>query len=318
MKRLSIILAYVLLSFAAVVTGFSLLALTSGAVYAHEDEDGGERSVNETRAAKPDGEVRIDNLAGSVRIHGWDKNEVRVTGNLGEQVDRLEVTSDDSGISIRVILPHNGRGGECGECAADLDIDLPAASRLEVSTVSADIDAKDLTGYEQLGTVSGNLILDSSASRIDVRSVSGDVAVTGSAKNSHSTVTSVSGTVRVSGVDGNLHAESVSGDVRVGNGRLSGAEMSSTSGNLTYEGGLVKGGDYEFHNVSGDIQLTFGASPSAHFDVSSFSGDIENSFGPRPTRVSKYSPGMELHFTSGGGDAQVSARTLSGDIRIND
>ena len=81
---------------------------------------------------------------------------------------------------------------------------------------------------------------------------------------------------------------------------------------------MHRGGDYEFHNVSGDIQLTFGASPSAHFDVSSFSGDIENSFGPRPTRVSKYSPGMELHFTSGGGDAQVSARTLSGDIRIND
>ncbi|HEV2110624.1 MAG TPA: DUF4097 family beta strand repeat-containing protein, partial [Gammaproteobacteria bacterium] len=128
----------------------------------------------------------------------------------------------------------------------------------------------------------------------------------------------VSGTVQVSGVDGSLHAESVSGDVKVGNSRLSGAEVSSTSGNLTYEGGIQKGGDYEFHNVSGDIELTFGASPSAHFDVSSFSGEIENSFGPRPTRVSKYSPGMELHFTSGGGDAQVSARTLSGDIRIND
>lgn len=321
MKRLSIILAYVLLSFAAVVASFSLLALTSSTAYAHEqDEDrgGDSRNVNETRNAKPDGEVRIDNLAGTVKIHGWDKNEVRVTGTLGEDVERLEITSDDSGIEIRVVLPHNGHRGDCGECDADLNIDLPQGSRLEVSTVSADIEAKDLTGNEQIGTVSGNLTLDSNTTRADVRSVSGDVSVSGSAKNAHITATSVSGTVRVTGMDGNLHAESVSGDVKAGNNRLSSAEISSTSGNLTYEGGVLKGGDYEFHNVSGDIELTLGSSPSAHFDVSSFSGDIDNSFGPRPTRVSKYSPGMELHFTSGSGDAMVSARTLSGDIRIND
>ncbi|HEV2111020.1 MAG TPA: DUF4097 family beta strand repeat-containing protein, partial [Gammaproteobacteria bacterium] len=237
MKRLSIILAYVLLSFAAVAASFSLLALTSGAAYAHDEDGDADRSVNETRTAKPDGEVRIDNLAGSVRIHGWDKNQVRVTGTLGEEVERLEITSDDSGISIRVVLPHHGRGDNCGECSADLNIDLPAASRLEVSTVSADIDARDLTGSEELGTVSGNLVLDSSASRIDVRSVSGDVAVSGSAKSGRYSATSVSGTVQVSGVDGSLHAESVSGDVKVGNSRLSGAEVSSTSGNLTYEGG---------------------------------------------------------------------------------
>ncbi len=317
MKRLSIILAYVLLSFAAVVASFSLLALTSSSAYAHDRDDDSDRTINQTQPAKPDGEVRIDNLAGTVRIRGWDKSEVRVTGNLGEGVDHLEFTSDGSGVSIRVVLPHDGHGN-CEECDADLEIDLPQASRVEVSTVSADIEAKDLTGNEQLGTVSGNLILDSTVMRADIRSVSGDVTVSGSAKNARVIANSVSGTVRVTGVDGSLHAESVSGDVKVGNNRLSGVELSSTSGNLGFEGGLQKGGDYEFHNVSGDIVLTLGASPSAHFDVSSFSGDIDNSFGPRPTRVSKYSPGMELHFTNGSGDAMVSARTLSGDIRIND
>jgi hypothetical protein len=316
MKRLSIILAYVLLSFAVVVASFSLLALTSSTAYAHEDNND-DRSVNETRTAKPDGEVRVDNLAGSVKIHGWDKNEVRVTGTLGDQVERLEITNDDSGISIRVVLPHNEHSDDCGECA-DLDIEVPAASRLEVSTVSADIQAKGLTGSEQLGTVSGTLVLDSAAARADVRSVSGDVTVAGSGKNAHVTATSVSGEVRVTGIDGALHAESVSGDVKVGDNHLTGLEMSSTSGNLTFEGGLQKGADYEFHNVSGDLDLNFGASPSAHFDISSFSCDIDNSFGPKATRVSKYSPGMELHFTNGSGDAQVNVRSLSGEIHIND
>lgn len=316
MKRLSVILAYVLLSFAAVVGTFSLLALTSSNAYAHEESSDESRSVNETRTAKPDGEVRVDNLAGTIKIHGWDRNEVRVTGTLGDQVEKLEITSDDSGISIRVVLPHNEHSDDCGECA-DLDIEVPAASRLEVSTVSADIQAKDLTGSAQLGTVSGQLVLDSSAARVDVRSVSGDVTVAGSGKNAHVTATSVSGEVRVTGMDGALHAESVSGDVKVANNRLTGLEMSSTSGSLVFEGGLSKGGDYEFHNVSGDLDLHFGASPSAHFDVSSFSGDIDNSFGPKASRVSKYSPGMELHFTNGGGDAQVNVRSLSGEIHIS-
>lgn len=317
MKRLTIILAYVLLSFAAVVATFSLLTLTSSTAYAHETSDDQDRSVNETRNAKPDGEVRVDNLAGTVKIRGWDKSEVRVTGNLGDQVERLEITSDDSGVSIRVVLPHNEHSDDCGECA-DLVIEVPTGSRMEVSTVSADIEATDLTGPQELGTVSGNLILDSATNRADVHSVSGDVTVSGSAKGAHVTATSVSGSVRATGVDGSLHVESVSGDVKIGNNRITGLEMSSTSGNLTYEGSLLKGGNYEFHNVSGDVDLTFGASPSAHFDISSFSGDIDNSFGPRPTRVSKYSPGVELHFTNGSGDAQVSARSLSGDIHLND
>jgi DUF4097 and DUF4098 domain-containing protein YvlB len=316
MKRLTLIIAYVLLSLAAVVASFSLLAFTSSTAYAHES-DGDSRQVNQTQPAKPTGEVRIDNLAGTVRISGWDKNEVRVTGTLGPQVERLEFTSDDSGVEIRVVLPHNENSDDCDECA-DLDIEVPAGSRMEVSTVSADIQAKDLTGDVRLGTVSGQLTLDSNATRVDVHSVSGDVVVDGSAKGAHLSATSVSGEVRVTGTDGNLHAESVSGDVKVHNNHLATVDMSSTSGNVDYDGPVLKNGDYEFHNVSGDLELNFGSSPNAHFDVSSFSGDIENSFGPKANRVSKYSPGMELHFTNGSGDAQVSARSLSGDVRINE
>jgi DUF4097 and DUF4098 domain-containing protein YvlB len=312
MKRLTLIVTYVLLSFAAVLAGFSVLALTSSTAYAHEQ---GERNVNETRPAKADGEVRVDNLAGTVRVQGWDRNEVRVSGRLGDDVDHLEITNDDSGVSIRVILPHNVDSEDCGECA-DLEINVPAGSHLEVSTVSADVEASALTGQPRINTVSGGITLNTTATRIEAKSTSGDVTVTGSAKGAHVIASSISGTVRVMRADGSLDAESVSGDVKVTDGHFSSVEISSTSGDLSYEGALQKGGNYEFHNVSGDLQLAVGTSPSARFDVSSFSGNIDNSFGPKPSRVSKYSPGMELHFTSGGGDAQVSARTLSGDIHL--
>jgi DUF4097 and DUF4098 domain-containing protein YvlB len=214
-----------------------------------------------------------------------------------------------------VVLPHHSDGGD-EDSSADLDIYVPAASRVEVSTVSADVEAQGLTGQAQMGTVSGNVTLNTSAGRIEAKSTSGDVTVTGSAKGAHVTANSISGTVRIMHVDGNLDAESVSGDVKVSDSTLTNAQMTSTSGNLAFQGVLQKGGEYEFNNVSGDLTLAVGASPDARFDISSFSGDIDNSFGPKPTRVSKYSPGVELHFTNGNGNAQLNARTLSGDVHL--
>src|SRR5579864_4176415 len=109
MKRLTLIIAYVLLTFTAAVAGFTLLMLTADSAYAAERA---ESNVNETRTAKPDGEVRIDNLAGTIRA----------------DVERLEIDSDGGGIDIRVILPHHSHMSD-GD--ADLVINVPKASRVE-------------------------------------------------------------------------------------------------------------------------------------------------------------------------------------------
>jgi DUF4097 and DUF4098 domain-containing protein YvlB len=139
----------------------------------------------------------------------------------------------------------------------------------------------------------------------------------GSAKGAQVMANSVSGTVRLSDVDGSVDAENVSGEIKLVSRHVNTVKLSSTSGDLTFEGDLLKGGNYDINNVSGDVDLMVGGSPDARFDVSSFSGDIDNNFGPKPTRVSKYSPGMELHFSNGNGGATLTARTLSGDIHLH-
>ena len=329
MKRLSIILAYVLLSLTAVAGTFTLMALTSSTAYAHDhssdgddnddDDDSGSRasgrSVNEVQPLKADGEVRIDNLAGTVKILAWDKNQVQVTGTIGQLVQRVDIHGDADSVEIRVILPHHVQSDDCDECA-DLQIQVPKGARLEVSTVSADVEASGLSGPVQLGTVSGGVSLNSASNHIDVRTVSGVVTVVGSAKGAQVAANSVSGTMRLSEVDGNVDAENVSGEIKVISRHVISLRMSATSGDLAFQGDLMKGGNYDINNVSGDVTVAVGSSPDARFDVSSFSGDIDNSFGPKATRVSKYSPGMELHFTNGNGSATLSARTLSGDIRL--
>ena len=337
MKRLSVIILYMLLSLTALAGTFSLMALTSSTAYGHdkpvvvhassdddEDDDndrdvaitGESRSVNETRQVKADADIRIDNLAGSVKVQGWDKNEVRISGTLGAMVQKLQIEGGETALDIRVVLPHHSNSDdECGACA-ELEIQVPRGARIEVSTVSADVEASGLTGQVQLGTVSGGATVSSTAARIELRTVSGDVTVVGSAKGASIDANSVSGTLRISDVDGHVDAENVSGDSKVVSRHISDLKMSATSGNLTFEGTPLKGGNYDLNNVSGDVVLAVGSAPDARFDVSSFSGDIDNSFGPKPTRVSKYSPGMELHFTSGNAGSTISARTLSGDIHL--
>lgn len=320
MKKLTLLITYVVLTFVAAVVAFSLVLATANTAYAdsHDrDEDHGSTRVNETRPAKADGEVRISNLSGTVKIEGWDKNQVQVTGTLGAAVERLEITNDDGEVEIRVILPHHGNF-EDNDGDADLVIEVPKASRVEVNTVSADVEAHDVTGPQQLQTVSGQITLESKSADINAKTVSGDLKVRGSAPRAHVTLSCISGEIQADDLDGELDAESVSGDVRIGRGRFTRVEASATSGDLHYEAGIQAGGNYGFHNVSGDIELRADRDVSARYDLSSFSGDIDNSFGPAPQSASKYGPGKNLRFVNGKGDAEVNAETLSGEIRLRD
>lgn len=310
MKRILLIAVYTLLLLMGSVATLSLMTLTASTAYAAETGT----PINETRPAKADGTIWVHNLAGSVKIQGWDKNEVHVTGTLGAGSKRLEINNDGDGIDIRVVLPEHTRNNVDG---SELVIEVPKASRISVDTVSADIDAARLTGTARLKSVSGNVKLDSSDSDITASSVSGDVDVTGSAANAHINAHGISNEVRVSGVDGDLRAESISGTVKVfGKNRLNRAQLNSTSGNVEFAAELTRGGNYTFNSTSGNVELSFPKAPDARFDISTFSGNIDNGFGPKPQRVSDYGPGMELHFTNGTGSAQVDARTLSGNISL--
>ena len=49
--------------------------------------------INKRAAADPTGSVEVSNVSGTVTVTGWDRNEVEVTGELGEGTERLEFTT---------------------------------------------------------------------------------------------------------------------------------------------------------------------------------------------------------------------------------
>lgn len=275
-------------------------------------------TVDKTVKASTSGEVHISNVAGSIKVNGWSKNEVHVSGTLGEDTEPLEIQSVNGQVEIRVRIKDDRNEHHHDDAAAHLVIQIPAANRLRVSTVSADIEVAGVTGEQEIGSVSGNVTLTSKAKDISAKSISGDVTVTGSAKDAEVTVRSISGKVKARNVMGELDAGTVSGDLNIADCTLSRAEVKSTSGDVNYTAALRPNGRYRFHNVSGDIALNFGAKPDARFDLSTFSGDIRNSFGPKPEPSGEYTPGHKLRFTNGKGSAEVRVSAMSGDISLHD
>ena len=275
----------------------------------------GQRPVSGRRTMAPDGEVRVENVSGSIKVVAWDRSEVEVKGTVGEDVERLEFGGSDDYTTIKVVLPR--RHGSFDDASADLTISVPRMARLEIETVSADIGVNDSAGTVRVNSVSGEVVLRTRSRDITASSVSGEVDVVGSGAQARIEASSVSGDVRIEGVDAELELESVSGDAKLQRSKVSRLSMQSTSGDVTYSGSLQTGGNYEFQTVSGDVMVTVEGARDATYEVSSFSGDIDNSFGPKPRRTDKYAPGIELRFTEGKGSARVRINTLSGEARLD-
>lgn len=291
-----------------IIPRFLLLAI----VFAPVSVLAGEK-VDQTINAPASGTVKIENLAGSITVSAWDRNEVRVEGELDDHVERLEFENDGNFTRIKVVYPRRTRGNVKG---TDLNIIVPAGSRLEAGGVSSEIDVSGVKGSVRASTVSGDISVDASTSDYALESVSGNIRLQGTQENARVKAGTVSGDLRLGNIEGELDVGSVSGDIYVKGGELARAEVGNTSGDIDIESNFARDGVFRFKSISGDIVLHFGSQPAGTFDITSFSGGIDNDFGPEPQRTSKYSPGTELKFSEGGADAEFRMNTLSGDIEL--
>lgn len=270
--------------------------------------------VDRTVDAAADGHVHVSNIAGEVTISGWSRNEVEVTGELGRNVEELIVERDGNRVTVKVKVPRrSGRGID-----SDLHIQVPQASSIDVGTVSADIDVTEVRGEQSLNTVSGDVNTEAFGNDISAESVSGDIEVSGQRKDAETDASTVSGNVTLFRVAGAVEAGSVSGDVIVDEGSFDRASLETVSGDIVFHGDVRNGGKINAETVNGNIDLEFDRKVGGRYNIDTFNGDIRNCYGPKAVRTSKYTPGWELNFEEGDGNARVNVSTLNGDISICD
>ena len=269
-------------------------------------------SVDEHRAANPQGAVEIDNVAGLIDVQGWDKSEVAVTGTIGKDVERVEVAGEGNRTSIRVVLPQGHHWGmRDGE--AHLLIHVPTNSSVAASMVSSDLKVSAVHGGLELRTVSGN-ISGEGGGDVRANAVSGDIHLTANAAKVIE-VKSISGNIVLTGGNAEVEATTVSGDAHLTLGTVSRARFKTVSGDLSASLAAAADAQIEGESVSGDVKLDFASAPAADFDIQTISGEIDNCFGPKPIE-SRHGPGARLTFKTGDSSARVRISSHSGDVRL--
>ncbi len=273
----------------------------------------GDQAVDRTVVADHDAVIEIENLAGSLTITGWDKNEIKVTGTLGDDVEELRIEGDGDHFEIEVEIP-SGRGFGRREVDAELEIWVPMGSGLEVETVSATITVVGVNSWLRLSSVSGNIEASGAITEAEFESVSGSIRMSGS--NTAVEAESVSGGVDLEGVGRSVDVSTVSGSMTIRGGEVDRVSLESVAGGIEFEGSLAEGGRLEAECHSCNVVLVLPASTSAVFEISTFSGNIDSELGGTVERSSRYAPGRQSEFSIGDGNGRVSVETFSGNVTL--
>lgn len=269
--------------------------------------------ISETRPAQPDVHVRIENIAGSVRVSVGDDDKVAVTGTLGAGNKPLRFEGDRRRLSIQVEPENEGRGRTRNVGRSDLQVRVPRSARIEVKTVSAGVEVEGVDGSQiEVESVSGNVRYQGDSPRVQLKTVSGDVDGEGAGQSW--SVGTVSGRVRLPRSGGELRVESVSGHIEVNFSRADRVRAETVSGRIQAEGELASGGALTMQSVSGTVQLELAGEVDARIQGKTFSGGIDSDFG-HPER-SGIGGGYRLDTEVGGGTADVRLESFSGRLTI--
>ena len=265
-------------------------------------------TVDRTLDADARGTVEIEIGAGTVKVIGWSRGEVRIRGTVPEGEDMFEIDQDGDTISIEVALPeshcedddcdwewdddddgddgdhrhgrrHRGRTRHLNPDHTDLEIHVPHGTSLEIEGIATEVTVEDVRGEISLEVISGNVDLSGDLSEVDLEVISGNIEIEG---------------------DGNL----------------SEVEIEAVSGTVELRSGLSRRATVDIQSVSGSIVVYLESDASCEVSAETLNGGIESDFGQRARKKGGFMPGQSLAFTLGSGDGEVTLQTFNGSIEI--
>lgn len=267
--------------------------------------------------ATPTARVSISNIAGTVNVIAWDRNEVQVSGRLGDGAKPLAITGSNGNLEIKV-EPQGGSGwfnwgGDSKMAPTTLELHVPKAASLDVDVISAPlvIDGMD-GGSIQVNTVSGKARINARTPSLKVDSVSGGIEQAGHAEQA--ALQTVSGEILAPALGGNVELQTISGRIQANGGPWQKLTLSTVSGDVQITGALASGGSIGIDSMSGDVQLQLPANTAASLHASSFSGDLRSDFGT--PKEPEHGPGSSLDARLGAGSGTINIETFSGDLRV--
>jgi hypothetical protein len=267
----------------------------------------GQTLIRTGRATAPGGvSLRILNLEGSIRVTGWDKDSIDVSGTaeVGHPRRGFYMAGESGGAGFKLGMDVTAEGRPVG--AARLDVRVPRESRVWIKSNAASIEVADVRGGLDLYSVSGAVRVSGRADQLSVESMDGDVEIT--AASAWLKVKTADGRVLLEGSADDADVSTVSGAIVIEGGRYARARFESVTGGVEFRGAIPRGGNYSFETHSGPVTLRLAPGPDATVSVTTFGGEVRSEFGPAPAS------GGSIRL--GDGEAEVAIRTFRGSVAL--
>ena len=307
----------------------AMLLSTATATFAGEKVD---KTIDTSSSPKVD----IEHIDGKADIRVWDKPQVRVTGELGDQTEEFIFEKRGDVVVIHVEVERRSKSWyQKSRDGDDLVIYVPAASDLHYTAVNADVNAEGITKAVDIEVVNGDVTLSNVGERVEVESVNGDIVlknvrgrleagtVNGDIEAIHKgntpvSFTSVNGKLDIASSSPDLSIETVNGRIGLSLQEVDSLQINTVNGRTFAKLGLNANGSIKANSVGGAMEFVFQEGLSAQFDIETHAGgNIINNVSNEKAQKPKYGPGSWLRFIHNGGAANVEISTVHGRIEID-
>ncbi len=248
--------------------------------------------------ADADTTVEIRNSIGQIKVHGWSQPQVKIVALRKTQAvePHLEVKANRVYVHTHAVDTTAG----AADRVADFEIWAPPDAQLDIYLESGSILVENFTETVRV---------ESTAAGVRVYRLDG-----------YSSISSLSGGIVVEACAGRVEVTTVSGTVWFRSNDSRNLVAGSTSGDIHYEGDVQRGGSFEFRTNSGDIDILLPPTASFELNARSVEGEVRNEFPLTPRshgRPPQQANALRSSFgTVLSGDALIRATSFSGTIRV--
>lgn len=269
----------------------------------------GDQRIDRRVPFELDGSLRIYNLTGSIRVEGWSRDTIAITGTVPSGGgNRFFMGGTPRAVKMGIEAPL-----ELDQAPAHLIVRVPARAHVWIKSASASVVLVGLTGGIDVFSTSGNIQFEGAPDQLNLETMDGNIDA--NAQGTWIRAKTASGIITLRGGSEDVAASTVSGNITVLSGGMRRARAETVSGDIGFAGTLTRDGALTVESHSGTVDLLLPADLSAEVDLSTYHGTIRNDF--LPDRKATVQPsGPELHFTIGQGGASINVKTFKGAIVI--
>ncbi len=130
-----------------------------------------QEKVDMRRATTSDVSVRLSGSIGSLRIVGWERDSVAVTGALPAGVRLDGGFGGDGRTPSRGVKFYLDSPNDAATATATLELRVPRGARVWVKSGTADIDARDVTGGLDLNVIGGRVNVSASPRELQIEAM---------------------------------------------------------------------------------------------------------------------------------------------------